>query len=356
MNVLFYLFQNIDEASGSIGGIERHTLTLKKGLEPYGFKFFLAFSNHDEVSELDYDKSLLINSKTPISLIRLFIVKNKIDVIHVQQNDGSEMKIFKKAIEGLDNVRIVTTYHFCPGYELDDLTFHNAWVRFLQSHRLSQKIKWLRRFCLMPFYRYKKRTKMIAKFKLLYCYSKPLRLDQKRKEVVIVSRLEETYKRLSIAINIWKRFQDEGIFQDWHLTIVGEGYSQRYYESLIKNIPNITMVGRQESKPYFERSSIYLNTSKTEGWCLCCGEAMQMGVVPVSFSSWGAVYDIIDSDVNGFIIPDNDLETYYQKLVLLMSDDKLRHKMARAAIEKSQKFSKEKFLQQYIDVYSGKLH
>ena len=50
MNVLFYLFQNIDEASGSIGGIERHTLTLKKGLEPYGFKFFLAFSNHDEVS------------------------------------------------------------------------------------------------------------------------------------------------------------------------------------------------------------------------------------------------------------------------------------------------------------------
>ena len=187
-------------------------------------------------------------------------------------------------------------------------------------------------------------------------YYDPLRLDQKRKEVVIVSRLEETYKRLSIAINIWKRFQDEGIFQDWHLTIVGEGYSQRYYESLIKNIPNITMVGRQESKPYFERSSIYLNTSKTEGWCLCCGEAMQMGVVPVSFSSWGAVYDIIDSDVNGFIIPDNDLETYYQKLVLLMSDDKLRHKMARAAIEKSQKFSKEKFLQQYIDVYSGKLH
>lgn len=395
MNVLFYLFQNIDEASGSIGGIERHTLTLKKGLEHYGFKFFLAFSNHDEVSELDYDKSLLINSKTPISLIRDFIVKNKIDVIHVQQNDGSEMRIFNKAIEGLDHVRIVTTYHFCPGYELDDLTFHNAWVRFLQSHRLSHKIKWLRRFCLIPFYRYKKRTKMIAKFKLLYGYSKPLillcddyverfssflsqdcrlntmvinnctsfddyydplRLDQKKKEVVIVSRLEETYKRLSIAINIWKRFQNEGIFQDWHLTIVGEGYSQRYYESLIKNIPNITMVGRQESKPYFERSSIYLNTSKTEGWCLCCGEAMQMGVVPVSFSSWGAVYDIIDSDVNGFIIPDNDLETYYQKLVLLMSDDKLRHKMARAAIEKSQKFSKEKFLQQYIDVYSGKLH
>ena len=140
MNVLFYLFQNVDETSGSIGGIERHTLTLKKNLEPYGFKFFFACSKHDEVSEIDCDKSMLINSKTPISHIRDFIVKNKIDVIHVQQNDGSEMKIFKKAIEGLDNVRIVTTYHFCPGYELDDLTFHNAWVRFLQSHRLSQKI------------------------------------------------------------------------------------------------------------------------------------------------------------------------------------------------------------------------
>jgi glycosyltransferase involved in cell wall biosynthesis len=394
MNILFYLFQNINESSGTIGGVERHTLTIKKGLELLGYSFFFSYAHFDDVGKHDDDgRHLLVTSRTPVSEVRDFIVRNKIDVIHIQQNDGSELKIFKQATEGLDHVRIVTTYHFCPGYELGDLTVHNCWVRFLQSEKFSKKIKWLRRLVFLPLYIRKKKRDMIEKFRLLYSVSNPLvvlcndyverfsdilgvdcsskikvinncttfedyfdekKIKDKQKEIVIVSRLEETYKRLSIAINIWKRIQKEGKFPDWHMTIVGEGYSRSFYDGMIRGVANISLVGRQDSKPYFERGSIYLNTSKTEGWCLCCGEAMQMGVVPIAFSSWGAVFDIIDNDSSGFIIPDDNTDEFYYKLVLLMENDELRRTMSEAAIRKSQEFSREKFLKNYMDLYNGR--
>ena len=393
MNILFYLFQNIDSASGSIGGIERHSLILKEGLEPLGYKFFYAFSHYNEQSTLDYSNSLLINSKTSPSFIRSFIINKGINIIHIQQNDGSEIRLFKKAIAGLKDVRIVTTYHFCPGYELDDLNVKDAWIRCIQSKDFYKKLRWLRRICLLPYYRYKKRKRMVKKFKLLYCYSHPLiflcdeyidlfskyvnhdchlnstvinnctsfdryyepsKLVEKQKEIIIVSRLEETYKRLSIAINIWKRIQEEGKFSDWKMLILGEGYSYEYYKELIKDVPNIALEGRKDSQLYFENAAIYLNTSRTEGWCLCCGEAMQMGVVPISFSSWAAVFDIIDDSINGFIVQEGDLEQYYKRIIELMGNEELRLTMASAAIEKSKKFSKEKFLLNYRNIYEKK--
>jgi glycosyltransferase involved in cell wall biosynthesis len=46
-------------------------------------------------------------------------------------------------------------------------------------------------------------------------------------------------------------------------------------------------------------------TSAYEGWGLTLTEAQQMGVVPIAFDSFGAVYDIIENEYNGLIIPNS---------------------------------------------------
>ena len=79
-----------------------------------------------------------------------------------------------------------------------------------------------------------------------------------------------------------------------------------------------------------------------------------MGVVPIAFSSWGAVFDIIDNDSSGFIIPDDNTDEFYYKLVLLMENDELRRTMSEVAIRKSLEFSREKFLKNYMDLYNGR--
>lgn len=404
MNVLFFLFQKIDATSEVIGGIERHTLLLCKELSKKGFNFFFSYSHtddylmlHPELSKAnvyDSEYELRITKNTTLEEVRKFLVNKQINVIHIQQNDGFEAKLFRNAVKNLP-IKIVATYHFCPGYELNDLNVKNSLLRFKQEQKFGKKIKWLKRLTLMPYYRIKKSKDMVKKFETLYnnvdtlvllsngyiplfnklcaissqdegrkltyinnCVTFEEFLDvdkilQKRKEIVVVARLEEAYKRISIAINLWKKIAASGKFDDWSMTIVGDGYSYDSYQKQIEDVPNITMVGRQPSSSYFRRSSIYLNTSINEGWCLCCNEAMQMGTIPFSFDTWPAVFDIIDDNENGFIIADGNLDDYYKKLTAVMENDRIRHNMAIAAINKSKNFTKEKFIQEYFELYTS---
>ena len=65
-------------------------------------------------------------------------------------------------------------------------------------------------------------------------------------------------------------------------------------------------------------------TSAYEGWPMTLMEAMQNGCVPIVFDSFKAVYDIVDSDINGVIVSNGDMDTYHRELVRLMSDDNYR--------------------------------
>lgn len=397
MNVLFYLFQRMDPGSGSIGGIERHTLVLREELAHRGFGFFFSYSRTDDCPGEMRDDELYISKRTQLSEIREFLVSRSIDIIHIQQNDGDEVRLFRQACEGLDT-KIVLTYHFMPGYELNDLNFRAAWLRAVQAPKLRHKIKWLKRALLATHYKKKKERAMIEKFRLLRencdtvvtlsksftdefvhlsemgtnegraaikfvnnCVSFDHKFSEtdlchKENMILIVARLEETYKRLSIAIDFWKRLACDPKFSDWQMVIVGDGYSRNYYQKLIRGIPRITLEGRKPSEPYYKKASIYLNTSINEGWCLSVTEAMQYGCVPMSFGSWSSVRDIIDDGVCGFILNEGDESGYLTKLRNLMEDDEMRRRMAIVAGKKSDTFSKVKFADGYADIYGELTH
>lgn len=397
MNVLFYLFQRMDPESGSIGGIERHSLILSETLAPRGFRFFFSYSRTDDCPGEKLEDELHISKRTQPSEIKEFLVSHSIDIIHIQQNDGYEVCLFRQACAGL-NTKIVLTYHFMPGYELNDLSFRAAWIRAVQAPKLRHKIKWMKRALLAPHYKKKKKRAMLEKFRLLRencdvvvtltksfsdefvllsqmgqnegraaiahvnnCVSfdhefSEEDLRHKDKVILIVARLEETCKRLSIAIGFWKQLVRDPNFGDWRMVIVGDGYSRNYYQKLIRGIPRISLEGRKPSEPYFKRASIYLNTSINEGWCLSLTEAMQYGCVPMSFGSWSSVQDIIDDGYCGFILDEGDGSGYLAKLRKLMEDDEMRMQFAVAAGKKSHSFSKEKFADGYADIYGGLTH
>ena len=91
------------------------------------------------------------------------------------------------------------------------------------------------------------------------------------------------------------------------------------------------MVGYQMSIPYIDRASILCITSVIEGLPTVFTEAMNLGVVPIGFDSFRAIYDMIDDGKNGFIIRDNDYKAYAQTLIQLATNDTLRHEIASNA-------------------------
>lgn len=55
---------------------------------------------------------------------------------------------------------------------------------------------------------------------------------------------------------------------------------------------------------------------------------------------------------NGFIIPNNDIDCFVDKLVLLMKDDKLRQRMAINAIHSSKRFSMDNIGPKWVRLFN----
>ena len=169
-----------------------------------------------------------------------------------------------------------------------------------------------------------------------------------------MARFDEPSKRLSLALRIWERVKQDPVAKDWVLRIVGEGNSRELYERIIHNeqIPDVFLEGRQDPIPYYKEASIFMMTSRSESWGLTLTEAQQMGVVPIAFDTYASLREIITNDENGVVIEEGDIDSYVNRMKILMSDKKLCQRMAKQAIESSQRFSQERIAEMWWELLS----
>ncbi|MEY8688018.1 glycosyltransferase [Bacteroides sp. AN502(2024)] len=165
-------------------------------------------------------------------------------------------------------------------------------------------------------------------------------IPHKEKIVLVVARLEETQKRISHILRIWQQIEQSSGNKDWTLHIVGHGMDEARYYRLVRQLglQRVTFHGRQNPEPYYRRASLFMMTSRSEGWGLTLTESQQMGVVPLAYDSYSSLRDIITDGYNGFIIPDTDINTYASRMLELMNNDELRRKIACQAIESAHRF------------------
>lgn len=175
----------------------------------------------------------------------------------------------------------------------------------------------------------------------------------KKKEVIMVSRMQESQKRVSLALKIWEKIEKNPAFDEWSFTLIGNGQDEKYLHWLAKQyqLKRVQFEGRQDSEPYYERAAIFISTAGYEGWPMVLMEAMPMGCCCLSFDTYDAIHDIIEDGYNGYIIPDNDINRYGDRLMNLMLDDEKRTRMGLNAIESSHRFSMDKIGKQWHDLF-----
>lgn len=167
--------------------------------------------------------------------------------------------------------------------------------------------------------------------------------EKKAKEILFVGRLDPVSKRVSRLIETWAII--EPLCPEWKLTIVGDGPERGTVERLIaqENLKHVSLEGTQSPRLYYERASIMAMTSDFEGLPLVLAEGMTFGVVPVVYGSFAAVYDIIDDNQNGVIVPKTngsfDVKVMADSLMCIMTDEKKRQRMADSAILRSKDYS-----------------
>lgn len=162
--------------------------------------------------------------------------------------------------------------------------------------------------------------------------------DCNSKIVIFVGRFTNQ-KGIGALIEIWTIVNKK--YPDWQLHIYG-GYGDQYdYIQSLLETSNLNVFIHEPTEDIFKKyinSSILLLTSVYEPFGLVLPEAMSCGLPVVAFDCPYGPADIITDSVDGFIIPNRNIDEFADKVCLLMSDEQLRKRMGNAGIKSSQRY------------------
>lgn len=164
--------------------------------------------------------------------------------------------------------------------------------------------------------------------------------EGQNKTVITVGRLD-AQKGFDLLIDAWAVVAKR--HQDWNLNIFGKG---EWKEMLLEKInsknlnTSVHLKGiSSEIEHEYASSSIFVMSSRYEGFGMVLLEAMACGLPAVAFNCQWGPSDLIQNQVNGFLVPLFDINEMAEKIIYLIEHPDERKKMSVNAIEVSKKYN-----------------
>lgn len=170
----------------------------------------------------------------------------------------------------------------------------------------------------------------------------------KKNEALIVSRLNDGEKRISMALKVWREIEANDR-DGWILKIIGDGPDALALQVIAREmgLQRVVFLGHQNPLPHYQTASIFLMTSQVEGWGLTLTEAMQVGTVPIAFDAYASLRDIVDDGESGLIVPNGNIGVFAASVIKLMRDTERRNLLAANAVASVQRYRLESVLDQW---------
>ncbi|WP_448780624.1 glycosyltransferase [Bacteroides congonensis] len=395
MNILFYTEQTLTPMTGGIGRITSVLTDYFRNV--FGYRVYSIYSKEVNpafpVTETDGKICLRLHDRLGIRLnlwgnykkAAKYIEEHQIDVVIVQTSLDVVGKL-RKALDGVNcNPVIISVLHFTPGTdecftEIRDIKgvrkIDVAFIKLMLKVIIFPLYKCMIGYATKKAYRnaYVLGDKVVllsAPYKNVYkkyagiCdsskfYVQPNCLSfneeyrkedlcRKEKIVLVVARLNERIKRISVMLKVWKEIEQMPQYEDWKFIIVGDGESKTYYQHMIGELAlkRCFMEGSRQPMDYYCRASIFLMTSLFEGFPMTLVEAQQFGCVPIVYDAFESLKDVVINGRNGMIVPNDKEDHFVESLTALMADDDSRGKMAVNALGDCRKFSQENVCKQW---------
>lgn len=151
------------------------------------------------------------------------------------------------------------------------------------------------------------------------------------KEVMAVGRYVYQ-KGFDILIDSWSRIAHH--YPSWKLRIYGEG-NREALQAQIDRLGLTDSCILEHAVPHiidkYCESSIFVLSSRYEGFGMVIVEAMSCGVPPVSFTCPSGPRDIIYDGIDGLLVDNGNAEQLAEKIAMLIANNTLRKKMGQQA-------------------------
>lgn len=395
MNILFYTEYNITPNSG---GIERVTAILtdffRRHFNWKVYSIYSAKSHHVwEITNTDGSIQLRLHDRFGLRRNVIanytnaaeYIINNKIDVIIIQSSMEVSKRLKKILVKQNYKVGIITCLHFTPGTDVFLTKFSDvrkiaelnrqslkAIIKALLSPIYNSLIIGLTKRGYRLAYRYSDKILVLSdtykdmfrqfsgiedKTKLL-AMPNPLSFsenfkeedwDNKQHTALVVGRLSEYEKRISVILTIWGEYEKYYPESDWKLVIVGEGISLNDYMKQAENLglKRCYFEGHQSPIDYYRRSKLFLMTSAFEGFPMTLVEAQQCGCVPIVMNSFVSLPEIVTNDRNGIIVNSGDKGEFLSTMLSLMDDPERLKYLAKNSLNDCMKYSQDIVCEQW---------
>lgn len=259
-----------------------------------------------------------------------------------------------------DGSKKVAEIHFArPFYRKFEKPFFpkiiNGWISKLWIDSLIKQLKRLDRFVVL--------TKedsvnwpgldnlvVIPNFVLS---NSSLKSELSSKRVIAVGRYSWE-KGFDLLIEAWKIVNAR--HADWHLDIYGGGEDVKYQELADRFLLSSSVTCHKSVENVFEKyaeSSLFVLSSRYEGFGLALVEAMGIGLPVVSFECPCGPREIIEDGVNGFLVDNYDVLQLAERICFLIENEDIRKSMGQAAIERASFFSRDQVMKRWIELFES---
>ncbi|HET7328693.1 MAG TPA: glycosyltransferase family 4 protein [Nocardioidaceae bacterium] len=181
--------------------------------------------------------------------------------------------------------------------------------------------------------------------------------DQQHKVVVAAGRLSRS-KGFDLLVDAWS--QVAARHPDWQLRIYGEGSRRPDLEEQIRRLElqsSVRLMGfSTQLQAEMAASSVFVLSSRVEGYGMVLVEAMSCGVPVVSFDCPTGPRDIITHEVDGLLVPHRDVDGMAEAIIRMIElGPEGRLKLGAAARESAQQRSPSVVVTRWEELLEGLL-
>ena len=239
-------------------------------------------------------------------------------------------------------------------FEANDSNFIKSLFAKFWMHSLVAKLKKLDRFIVLT----EEDKEAWPELKNIRVIPDPLSFlptkysELKEKRVIAVGRYVYQ-KGFDLLLQAWSKI--EKLYPDWQLAIFGDG-DRTPYENQMKalgiNDNSCHLNGPTSNiQQEYINSSIFVFTSRFEGFGMVLVEAMACGLPVVSFDCPCGPKDIVKDNEDGILVENGNIETLCASLIRLMDDNSLRLIMSEAGQKNARRFGIEQIAERWKSLF-----